>query len=436
MFISSVSIGVMITLYTDNSSARLHWICEVLFAHHWGVDFEIVESMEVFDQSTNTKLAYSDTYRGAAPCIKPAKLLFEERIMTQKIKDVDPDNYQFFKNEDQFLGFDLLAASFYLLSRYEEFLPHKKDEHGRFTYRSSMAAKQGFVLLPLVDIWSNQLRDALSAHYPDTSFKAIPFSTSLTMDVDVAYAFRGRSFMRQMRSMSLDISRFDIKRIWRRLKVFLGGKDDYETYDYWDQLISKYEVHARIFFLLGNYGKYDKNLSHHNSRMSRLIKRYKDIAGSHLSYRSHYQHEFIDKEKKRLEAIVGRNVEENRYHFLKFQLPASYLDLIEAGYEHDYSMAYAEQVGFRASTSRPYPFFDIRENKTMPLMIHPTMVMDVTLKDYMKLSPSEAIEINTTLINNIKSVGGTYRCLWHNNSLTDKDEWKGWRAVLENSIDQ
>jgi hypothetical protein len=43
------------------------------------------------------------------------------------------------------LPFDPLAATFYLVSRYEEYLPFIPDEHGRFPAKQSFAFSNGFL---------------------------------------------------------------------------------------------------------------------------------------------------------------------------------------------------------------------------------------------------------------------------------------------------
>ena len=38
------------------------------------------------------------------------------------------------------------------------------------------------------------------------------------------------------------------------------------------------------------------------------------------------------------------------------------------------------------------------------------------------------------IINQVKSVNGTFISLWHNESLSDQKRWKGWRRVYEEMI--
>lgn len=73
-------------------------------------------------------------------------LLLEQGINDVEIYIQDWDEIPCFfpTSKNCFLPFDVFAASFYLLSRYEEYLPHLKDEHGRYPASESLAFKNGF----------------------------------------------------------------------------------------------------------------------------------------------------------------------------------------------------------------------------------------------------------------------------------------------------
>ena len=57
--------------------------------------------------------------------------------------------------------------------------------------------------------------------------------------------------------------------------------------------------------------------------------------------------------------------------------------------------------------------------------------MDITLRDYMKLSPDEAFQEIENLMVKVKQVNGTFVSIWHNETITDSGDWKGYREVFE-----
>src|SRR5204863_517356 len=80
--------------------------------------------------------------------IEPCGLLFETGVMEHAIKwfevngsREDKSYKAFFKTAGDY-PFDIFAASFYLLSRYEEYLPHQKDIYGRYAHQNSLAFKE------------------------------------------------------------------------------------------------------------------------------------------------------------------------------------------------------------------------------------------------------------------------------------------------------
>jgi hypothetical protein len=53
------------------------------------------------------------------------------------------------------------------------------------------------------------------------------------------------------------------------------------------------------------------------------------------------------------------------------------------------------------------------------------------LRNYLKLSPEEAFKETEMLMNEVKKVGGTFVSIWHNETVNDSGEWKGYREVFE-----
>ena len=139
----------------------------------------------------------------------------------------------------------------------------------------------------------------------------------------------------------------------------------------------------------------------------------------------------LKKEKERLESITNIPTTISRQHFLRFSLPETYQNLIDLEIEEDYSMGYASHVGFRASTSIPFHFFDLDFEIQTPLLIYPFALMDTTLNDYMGLTPKQSLGRTKDLLNEVMNVNGTFITLFHNESLSGYLRWNGWKKVYE-----
>src|SRR5436190_8549265 len=123
--------------------------------------------------------------------------------------------------------------------------------------------------------------------------------------------------------------------------------------------------------------------------MQSLIKSLADYAdiGIHPSYASNENRKQVKKEIRRLNKVLKREVTRSRQHFLKVTFPETYRTLIELDIEEDYSMGYASEIGFRASICTPFNFYDLDLDVETKLKLVPFMLMDGTMKDYMKLTP-------------------------------------------------
>ena len=222
-----------------------------------------------------------------------------------------------------------------------------------------------------------------------------------------------------------------------RLAVVFGQKKDpYDTYSELETIREKYNLSCIYFFLLGDYGQYDKNVSASRRKFQSLIKSIADYnqCGIHPSYQSNEEPHRIALEQRRLSKVVRRDVTHSRQHFLKLKFPETYRQLLACDITDDYTMGYAQEIGFRAGICTSFNFYDLGAEQETSLRIHPFAVMDATLRNYMLLKPDEVIGRVAPLIRATKAVGGTFMSLWHNESLSDMHPWEGWKSTYEDIV--
>lgn len=366
-------------------------------------------------------------------------LLFETSIRQQ-----EPD---VFKQSGQFLlytapsGFDLpfdpFSAVFYLLSRYEEYNPYKPDRYGRFEADQSLAYRHDFLEEPVVDQWVQLFGNALKLRFPKLTITTHEFCYVSTFDVDNPWAFLNRGFFRTAGGILKEAINLNIRTLRVRLKV-LSGKcaDPYDNYDYIRQTEQKFGFKSLFFFLAGDYGGKDVNYALRTSRFKDLLDELKSdhTIGIHPSFKSNRNRVLLNEELARFSRILGKMPEISRQHFLMISFPHTYRQLISVGIQGDYSMGYASRIGFRAGTSKAFRFYDLQNEQETSFTIHPFLVMDVTLKQYLNHTPDEALERITGLVEKIRAVNGTFTSLWHNESLSEQGVWKGWRRVWEGMV--
>ena len=428
-------------VYSHKSTPRLQYILNLLLNDIIGVNFKIVNNKNEYLSSSLPKITYCEHVFGDEFFIYASRILFEKGIEDQELNVFDwKDMPVFFGTHPKYdFPFDPFAASFYLVSRYEEYLPHIKDEHLRFSPQQSIAYQKGFLNKPLINIWCNELKHQLKIKYPSLQFREKHFKFISTFDIDSAFAYKEKGITRQFGAFAAALLKLDFEKIIERLKVLTGiQKDPYDTYDWQIELKEKYHFKQIYFFLLGNYGEYDKNIAVEGSlKFQALIKSIADNAdvGIHPSYASNGNKNQVQKEIKRLTKVVKREITKSRQHFLKVTFPDTYRILLDLDVEEDYSLGYASELGFRASICSPFYFYDLDLDTPTQLRIIPFMLMDGTLKDYMRLSPEESIIRAKKMIDEVRNVNGTFVTLWHNHTVNDKDEWKGWRNVYEEIVE-
>ncbi len=425
----------MLLIYTPTLTSRLQYIFSLVFNDLLKLEMEMTRDKEYFIRYEGAKMSYSEETIGDELNFKPAQLLFEKGITEQDIKVLDWEGTRaILFNENPF---DPFAATFYLVSRYEEYLPHQKDEHGRFEANQSLAYRNDFLTKPLVNIWAEKIKDLLLNKYPDLILRERKYEYINTIDIDNAYAYKGKGFVRITGALAKSLLRLDFKAFNDRFKVlFLNAHDPFDTYQKLKALNEKYVAKSIYFFLVGDFNEHDRNISIHQKKYQQLIKSVADYSevGIHPSYSSNESLKVVAKEIKSLYQVLNKEVTKSRQHFLKLSFPDTYRNLIECDIQEDYSMGYAEQVGFRASICSPFYFYDLIKDEMTNLRLYPFAVMDATLNNYMKVKPDEAMKYVLPLIKETTAVNGTFISLWHNESFSNIGTWKDWETVYEQVV--
>jgi hypothetical protein len=436
-------------VYTPVVTARISYIFELIFNQILCVDNLVITSeLYEFVQARGVaKINYSNKIISETPIFYPDDLLTQTGISSGKpiFKKHKNLSAAFFhsdnnNNKEKYeLPFDPFSLSFYLVSRYEEYQEFKADQYGRFPATSSVAYKNRFLQQPLVNLWALEIKKIMLSAYPELEFNMEGYKYTATYDIDHAYAFLKKGIIRQAGAFWRNMLIRDGETIKLQLKTwFRVQKDPYDCFDYLDQLNNKYNLSSKYFWQIGNYGPYDKNISHNNKHFQTLIrKNAKEYPiGIHPSFGSKEHQDIVDKEIHRLEKITGERTTRSRQHFLLLQFPETYQRLVNLSIKEDYSMGYASLPGFRASIATPYYWFNLNEEKVTDLEIHPFQLMDVTFNSYLKLKPEEVLEQARIIINNTKNCGGHLISIWHNSSLCEAWQWKGWRKVYEQILEE
>ncbi|KKO07886.1 hypothetical protein LCGC14_0052280 [marine sediment metagenome] len=407
-----------------------------IFVNILGIELDFTTKVEEFIKHTGAKITYTKQPLQNEFFIRSNELLFEQGINDIQLNIADWDGIPCFfqAGEKSILPFDIFSASFFMLSRYEEYLPHVKDIHGRFSPKDSIAFQNGFLQKPVVDIWAFKLLEALKERFPELEQKNKVYDFISVIDVATSHCYANRGVVRGLVGLLLDIGTLKLKRVVERIAVGINRrKDPYDNYAEIIALHNKYKVKCNFFFQFADYSKYDKNVSTNSIRFKSLIKYVADYVPVSLaaSYSSFSDLELLKKEKANLEVVINRPVNNSKMRYNRVDVPQTYRNLIAAEFTDDYTMGYTFELGFRAGTCTTFQFYDIPLEVKQPIKVHPFAVHDISLS---KIKKNQDVLRQVQLITNeVKKVNGTLITMFSNEVLGNKED-RDWMAIYAEII--
>lgn len=370
--------------------------------------------------------------------IVPHGLLTEKGIRPQAIDIFGiNDSKAFFKTAGDF-PFDIFSAAFYLLSRYEEYLPHQKDMYGRYAHENSLAFQNGFLDQPLVNRWAGLLAEHIKSKFPSADLPGPSFRFLPTYDIDEAFSYKHKGWLRSIGGIARQLIKGQWKAAIERMRVLSGKQNDpYDSFAWMDELHKKYALQPRYFFLVpSKNGRYDKNILPSCKAMRQLIQQHagKYDTGLHPSWQSGDDSSLIKKEKETLESITGKPVAASRQHYIRLTLPETFRQLIDAGIKEEYSMGYGSINGFRASVASPFYWYDLEKDEATYLLLFPFCYMEANSFFEQKQNAAESFDELIHYYNEVKKVNGLLVTLWHNTFLGAAMQYEGWKEIYERFI--
>jgi hypothetical protein len=427
----------MLLIYAEHDSPRLAYILQVLFRDVSVLEYRFTSDRAAYLHHEGPRLNYSRERITENDFFLPASGLLSETGTREQVLDLRQSSAfpYFFPTSDGDFPFDVFAASFYLVSRYEEYLPHYPDRYGRYDHRQSLACREGFLDRPLVNEWMKAFRLALHARFPGLFMPEPVFRFQPTYDIDVAYAYRCRGWARLAGGWLRDLLHWRIPVIAQRIRVSAGKEaDPYDVFEWLDALHLRYRLKPVYFFLLAaRQVGYDKNIDPRKKVFRELVA-YHGMGypiGVHPSWQSGDDGNLLAAEKALLESLTGRETGRSRQHYIRMSLPHTYQALLAGGISEDYSMGYGSINGFRASIAAPHAWYDLSRERSTALRIHPFCFMDANARFEEGLAPGQAFEQLRVLHDRVKKSGGTMSVIFHNSFLGTHPDYRGWREVYE-----
>jgi hypothetical protein len=426
----------MLLVYCHTITPRLQYIIDFFSKELFDEPIRLTADPAVFTASVDPRLNYSlHEFSEQELFIQSTSLLFETGIQEQPIQCFDVNFHRaFFETKGDF-PFDIFAASFYLLSRYEEYLPHEKDIYGRFGHTNALAFREKFLNLPLVNIWLAEFKKVLQRKFPATRFRHGHFKCVLSYDVDMAYSYLHKGWVRTAGGFARNVMKGEWTLVKDRWQVLSGKKKDpYDCFEWLDALHLYCRVKPYFFFLVAkNTSRFDKNNSTRADIFRSLVEYYASSykVGIHPSWQSGDDQKLLAEELEWLEVVTDKKITSSRQHYIRFTLPETYRDLIQAGIQKDFSMGYGSINGFRASVCSSFYWYDLQKETSTLLQVYPFCFMDANSYYEQTDTPQEAYNELLHYYELVKKLKGICITIWHNSFLGTDSRFEGWRSMFE-----
>jgi hypothetical protein len=426
----------MLLVYTQKITPRITYAFRHICTRILGLETQFTSTIEAFVAHSGAKLSYGKQPLSSEMFIHSQGLLTQQGFeSTDIVIKVWEDTKCFFSSiSNSAVPFDIFSASFYLMSRYEEYLPHVKDTIGRYPYTQSLAHREGFLKQPVVDMWAYKFKVILLDSFPDLVFPIKKMTIHNVIDASQPFAFVQRGFLRAVMGFGSDLWKMKMRSIITRGQVLMTlRKDPYNTFNWIINTAKRSVSKHTFFFRLGDSSNYKEGINTKRMKFKLLVKFISDYKEVGLIFSSDtlVDYEKVKKEKERMEDITNRILRSSMNAHYIVNLPAIYRNLVELEVEEDFTMVYENKVGFRAGTCTPFLFYDLDSETKTPLIIHP---LAFTTSAFEKKYDSEINKTCNMLYDAVDQVNGTFSVVFSNRDFTSSEKNKTWRYIFSEKL--
>ena len=425
-----------------NHSIELKYTFEVLLVEFLGLDIDIFisASKNIFIVIGNEKIFLESSFFSFRHLIAKESLPYKIEESTIEIGNVKFSPLSLYKGtiktKDFNLNIDILGSTFFMLTRWEEYINPVRDAHQRFSAKESIAYKYKFLERPIVNeyvelLWALLLKAGCTQQRKKKEYKLVP-----THDVDRPFLFN--SPIKNIRALG----GFAKRRKWRELKdfvkYFVVKKDPWDTHSLFMDMSERAGVKSHFFFLPKGKAKQDGRYTFDDPRIQKLFKEIKNRGhhiGFHPSYHAYNDKTLFLKEKDQLENAIGQEVISGRQHYLRFSFPETWRIWNATGMKWDSTLSYADCAGFRCGVCYPFPVFDVLNRQILSLFEKPLIAMEGTLIGYEGLDIEMAKSKIDRLKNQVKKYSGEFVFLYHNSAFFEDQYHKISGDLLKKMYD-
>ena len=449
---------------------EIEYTCDVVFSEWLGIDYEIMsaEQNTILISSGNNTLQLnagffvkaSDNWFGkeSMPCL-PLKnynvtelktvLHTEIHICETELPVVYGMPEIMIAENSIDCGIDVLGSIFFMLSRYEEIVVKERDQHNRFSAKSSTAYKESFLFRPIVNEYVELLFALLHYLFPQLERKKMQFRISPTHDVDVPFRYLNVSVPRFIKYMGGDVLKrksvllaFDTLSRWNKVNNGKVEDDPYYTFDLIMSESEKRDLKSAFYFLPSSSPEmtiqYPVTLPHMQTLLQTIDKRGHEI-GIHGFYGTYLNNKAFHDDVLLLQATfetlgIGQEIKGGRQHYLQWQNPETFVVWENTGMKYDSTLSFADMPGFRCGTCYEYSVYNCITRRKLKLKERPLIAMECSIiaERYMNLGlTDDALQVFKNLKVKCKYYNGNFVLLFHNTELVTEAQKQFYIEVLD-----
>ena len=423
----------MILIYTHQINARIRYVFTHFFDTYIDNTIQITDVLETFIAHNGPKFSYTNQKLSNEFFVHANPLLFEQGVREQEIKISRWQTTPVFfaSKKESSIPYDVFAATFYMLSRYEEHIPHLKDDMNRFYTSGSLAGKHKFANKPVVDMWARQFLDCFSEVFPEILVKPPTLRLQTILEIPEAFAYKSKSMLRTLVESGFDFFNLRFVKLFERFAVRLSFRPDpYDIYKSWIALHQKTNISTKAMFMFASPSANDRNISIFKHRFLERIKDVADYVPTSLlaSYQSTDQPQLLQIEVNRLSEVLHHPLNDIRQHLVRLRFPTTYDYFAKLGFANDYSLQFVDYLGYRAGTGFPFQFYNLSKEQRSNLFIHPVVANEAILRN--QRSPRKARRLLEQCKAYNKQYGTPLTLVLTNTILDQRQKNKPWKRMF------
>ena len=428
----------MLLIYTQKLTPRIDYMFKQICSSMLGIEISFTSEIEEFISHNKPKISYGKIPLGSELFFESYGILSENKIHPLSIEVSEWGyTYGFFRtSEKSALPYDIFSAAFYLITRYEEYLPYIPDEYGSFPVEQSLAFKSKFLEQPIIDYWADIFLNTLLVAFPSLKYKKKYFKVNPLIQAKQPFVYTNQALVNTIFGFVKEVGSWKIKDAIVRVQTLLGLKPDpYDTFSWIIQNTKMASKKLLVFFMLGDANIISQRQNTYSPKMHQKIKfvgDYENI-GIIFSQAAILNQDVMKEEKSRMEAITHRPIRSSMFENNTLKFPEAYRGLIQLEIEKDYSMVYPDTIGYRAGTCSEFLFYDLEHEIKTPLIISPIAISTHALKEFGTDKTERLIQ---EFYEQTANLGGEMNFLFSNQdfSFSHSDNAPFWKDIFKNQL--